>query len=75
MEATTGKPELETLPIDPTLQTNCHRIGIGAVTDQELRNLVCMDQLGRYPVTSARGNQYVMIMYDYDSGYINDIPM
>ena len=38
---------------DPTPRTNCHRLGIGAVTDKELRNLVCMDQLGRYPITSA----------------------
>ena len=34
-----------------------------------------MDQLGRYPITSARGNQYVMIIYEYDSAYINAIPM
>ena len=33
------------------------------------------DQLGRYPTTSARGHQYVMVIYDYDSAYINAIPM
>ena len=58
-----------------TPRSNYHRIGIGAVTSKELRNLVCMDQLGRYRITSPRGNQYAMIMYDYNSGYINAIPM
>ena len=62
-----------TTPKSP--RTNCHRIGVRAVACKDLRNLVCMDQLGRYPITSARGNKYVMIMYDYDSGFINAIPM
>ena len=43
-------------PIAKSLRTNCHRIGVGAVACKDLRNLVCMDQLGRYPITSARGN-------------------
>jgi hypothetical protein len=60
---------------DPTPRTNCHRLGIGTVTDKELRNLVCIDQLGRYPITSARGNKCVLIVHDYDSAYINAIPM
>ena len=29
------------------------------------------DQTGRFPVTSSRGNKYIMIMYDYDSNSIN----
>ena len=32
----------------PTPRSNCHRIGIGAFASKELRNLACMDQLGRY---------------------------
>ena len=31
--------------------------------------------LGRYPITSARGAKYVMIMYDYNSGYMNAFTM
>ena len=34
-----------------------------------------IDLLGRYLITSARGDQHVMIMYEYDSGYIDAIPM
>ena len=43
-----------TIPKSP--RTNCHSIGVGAIVCKDLRNLVCMDQLGRYPITSARGN-------------------
>ena len=28
------------------------------------------DQTGRFPVTSSKGNKYIMIMYDYDSNNI-----
>ena len=28
------------------------------------------DQTGRFPVTSSKGNQYIMVLYDYDSSAI-----
>jgi hypothetical protein len=28
---------------------------------------IYMDQTGRFPVVSSRGNKYIMILYDYDS--------
>ena len=28
------------------------------------------DKTGRFPVTSSKGNKYIMIMYDYDSNII-----
>jgi hypothetical protein len=34
-----------------------------------------MDLPGRYPVTSARGHKYIFVMYDYDSNFINAIPI
>ena len=37
--------------------------------------MIYIDQLGKYPITSARGKKHLMIMYDYDSAYINEIPM
>ena len=33
------------------------------------------DQTGRFPITSSRGNKYVMIVYDYDSNAIIAEPM
>ena len=29
------------------------------------------DQTGRFPVTSSKGNKYIMIMYDYDANSIS----
>jgi hypothetical protein len=33
------------------------------------------DQTGHFPVTSRRGNKYIMILYDYDSNSILTEPM
>lgn len=39
------------------------------VTD--LINKVYTDQTGRFPVTSSRGNKYIMVAYEYDSNTIH----
>ena len=44
-------------------------------SNPELKNLIAIDLSGRYPVTSARGHKYIFVMYDYDSNYINAIPI
>ena len=31
------------------------------------------DQTGRFPIPSSTGNQYVFLLYDYDSNYIHAI--
>lgn len=36
---------------------------------------VYTDRTGRFPAISARGNQYVMVLYDYDSNAILTEPM
>jgi len=33
------------------------------------------DQTNRYPVTSTRGNKYILVAYDYDSNTINAKPL
>ena len=33
------------------------------------------DQTGRFPVTSSKGNKYIMIMYSYDANAILGEPM
>jgi hypothetical protein len=33
----------------------------------EITGQVFSDQTGRFPVTSSKGNKYIMILYDYDS--------
>ena len=36
----------------------------------ECSSKIYTDQTGRFPVTSSRGNKYIMIAYDYDSNNI-----
>jgi hypothetical protein len=33
----------------------------------EITGQIYSDQTGRFPVTSSKGNKYIMIVYDYDS--------
>ena len=33
------------------------------------------DQTGRFPATSTRGNQYIMVLVEVDGNYINVEPM
>jgi hypothetical protein len=41
----------------------------------EVTGKIFSDQTGRFPVTSSRGNKYVMIVYDYDSNAILAEPL
>eukprot|EP00536_Pseudo-nitzschia_multiseries_P019533 jgi/Psemu1/232750/e_gw1.5331.1.1 len=54
--------------MQPTNQT-------GPRTHDEPKELIAWDLPGRYPVTSRRGHQYVFLMYDYDSNYIDVEPI
>ena len=36
----------------------------------DLTNKLHSDQTGRFPVTSSKGNKYIMIVYDHDSNAI-----
>ena len=42
---------------------------------EDLKRTISTDQTGRFPVTSARGHKYLFVMYDFDSNYINAIPI
>ena len=57
------------------LKKKLHDIGTFLMDDDDLKNLIAMDMAGRYPVTSARGHKYIMVMYDYDTNYINAVPI
>ena len=41
----------------------------------EITGQIFSDQTGRFPVTSSRGNKYIMIVYDYDSNSILAEPL
>jgi hypothetical protein len=55
-------------------------------TDNEITNLlfatidtttgkIYTDQTGRFPVTSSQGNQYILVLYDYDTNSILTEPL
>jgi hypothetical protein len=41
----------------------------------EITGKIYSDQTGRFPVTSSRGNKYIMVVYDYDSNSILTEPL
>jgi hypothetical protein len=34
-----------------------------------------IDQMGRFPATSSRGNKYIMVLVEVDGTYIDAVPM
>jgi hypothetical protein len=40
--------------------------GVDAVKFEALKGTISTDLPGRFPLTSARGNAYVFVLYDYD---------
>ena len=57
------------------LKKKLHDIGTFLIDGNDMKQLIAMDLPGRYPVTSARGHKYIMVMYDYDTNYINAVPL
>ena len=42
---------------------------------EQLKNIIASDLSGRYPVKSARGHKYMFVMYDFNTDYINAVPI
>jgi hypothetical protein len=60
--APTDANTVMTTPTSSHIQTHLVYAKVISITGQ-----IYSDQTGRFPVTSSRGNQYIMIVYDYDS--------
>jgi hypothetical protein len=52
-----------------------HYVGINAVKFDDLKGIISTDLPGRFPLTSARGNAYVFVLYDFDSNSILAVPI
>ncbi len=52
-----------------------HFVGVDAVKFEDLKGIISTDLPGRFPITSAQGNAYVFVMYDYDSNSILAVPI
>ena len=58
-----------------SLQPNCQqRVGVHIITHNELiiklNGMISTDQTVQFPIVSQKGNQYTMVMYNYDSNTI-----
>ena len=58
-----------------TERTNLVFLTIESSQDFSPTNQISTDQTGRFPILSNKGNQYIMLMYDYDSNDILVHPM
>ena len=57
------------------LKSNIRRIGAIAFDETQMKNMIGVDFMGRYPTESRDGNKYILIMYDYDINYIRGVPV
>jgi len=51
----------------PNLKTN---VCMAAIIDFSTKSKAYLDLTGRFPYISSRGNQYLLVVYDYDSNAI-----
>ena len=69
----------EPLPQPTRPRSSDHDVGAYIVDAKDfnnvLKNLIASDLPGRYPITSARGHKYLFVMYDFDTNYINAVPI
>ena len=56
-------------------KSNVRRIGAIAFDETQIKNMIGVDFMGRYPTESRDGNKYILIMYDYDTNYIRGFPV
>jgi hypothetical protein len=68
--------ELEPEPVLPPpirVTNRQHIVAVDIIPFEELKGIIATDLPGRFPTTSAQGNAYVLVMYDYDSNTINAV--
>ena len=63
------------LPGQGALKQNCQqRVGVHLIAHDELiiklNGTISTNQTGRFPIMSQKGNQYMMVLYNYDSNAI-----
>ena len=57
---------------DPEPNTRTHVVFMKPI---EITGKIYSDQTGRFPLTSSRGNKYIMLVYDVDSNSITTEPL
>jgi hypothetical protein len=64
-------------PLDPPRLNGDrkHYVGVESFKFEELKGISASDLPGRFPLTSAQGNAYVMVLYDTNSNTIQAVPI
>lgn len=74
-QARTNQPKLQTEQEDePKQEINNASTDLLFATVTETGKIYT-DQTGRFPVTSSRGNKYILVLYDYDTNAILTEPL
>ena len=63
-------------PRSPASHT--HHVAVDIIkttSDKEFQNLIATDLPGRYPITSLRGQNYLFVIFDTDSKFLNVVPI
>jgi hypothetical protein len=68
------KPEPKLEPPRPNRDRK-HYVGVASFKFEELRGISASDLPGRFPIASAQGNAYVMVLYDTNSNAIQAVPI
>ena len=70
---TTADENFESLPPPRQIKNRVHQVGVLILSSHEFATLtgtISTDQTGGFPITSRRGNKYVMVLYDFDTNAI-----
>ena len=51
-----------------------HDILCAIFDSNELASKNCSDQTGKFPINPSQGNQYIFVIYHYDTNTIHDVP-
>lgn len=70
LRSTKSKPTTEPTPEPVTSTTAEGRSHDVFTASYDLTGRIATDLTGRFPVTSSKGNKYILLLYDYDSNSI-----
>jgi hypothetical protein len=65
-------------PLDPPqpITDRKHYVGVESFKFEDLKGIISASDLpGKFPITSAQGHAYVMVLYDADSNAIQAVPI
>jgi hypothetical protein len=67
--------ENKDVPIKPEVTTRAKKMKDVYIKIHNARKTAHTDQTGRFPATSSRGNQYIMVLVEANGNYIDTEPM